>query len=178
MNRSKPMKPGKGFKRQGAPRMQARDPDRVRSTPTVTDTLRAAMSRPNPLYELTKPRAKSEARRNPFLLTMARGQRCLLKVSGVCCGDPATTVAAHSNWSEHGKAGVRKADDCYHVWACFACHTWLDQGPAPAEEKRRCWDAAFEWMKEIWMDVVCGFQHATPKERAAAQWALDCVNKK
>lgn len=174
MNRSKPMKPGKGFKRQGAPRMQARDPERVKSFPKATAAFRVAMERPASLFVMMK----TEARRNPFLLTMARGQRCLLRVPGVCCGDPATTVAAHSNWSEHGKAGARKADDCYHVWACFACHTWLDQGPAPAEEKRRYWDAAFEWMKAIWLDVVCGFQHATPKEREASQWALDCVNKK
>ncbi|WP_213956320.1 nuclease domain-containing protein [Variovorax sp. dw_954] len=117
--------------------------------------------------------AKPEAHRNPFLLSMARGQRCLLQVAGVCNDDPSTTVACHSNWSEHGKAGARKADDQYHVYGCSACHRWLDQGPAPAGEKRERFMAAHSWIVLIWRDIVAGMVPATPKERAAARWALD-----
>lgn len=161
-----------GFKRKGAPPV-VRDADRVRPTPTPSAAFRLGV----PVADQAA-MPKTEPQRNPFLLTMARGERCLLRVPGICCNDPATTVAAHSNWAEHGKSGARKADDCYHVWACFACHSWLDQGPAPAEEKRCRWDAAFTWMRSIWLDIVAGMQQATPKERAAAQWALDNIHQK
>lgn len=125
----------------------------------------------DPGTALTKP----EAHRNPRLLRMAKGESCLLTVPGVCNHDRATTVAAHSNWAEHGKAGARKADDCYHVHACSACHSWLDQGPAPAAEKRAAWNAGFRWMVDIWRGMVSGLLDTTPKERAAAQWALDRI---
>ena len=67
---------------------------------------------------------------------------CLFQVAGVCNRDRATTVACHSNWGEHGKAGARRADDCYSVWGCSACHAWLDQGGSSAEVKRPIFDAA------------------------------------
>lgn len=116
---------------------------------------------------------KTEPQRNPALLAMARGQRCLLLVPGVCQPDPATTVACHSNQSVHGKAGARKADDQWHVYGCAACHRWLDQGPAPAVEKVERFGAAHRWMVSIWQDIVAGVLPATPRERRAAQWALD-----
>lgn len=119
---------------------------------------------------------KSEAHRHPHLLSMARGQRCLLEVPGICNGDRTTVVAAHSNLSIHGKAGARKADDQYHVYACFACHQWLDQGGAPAEIKACAFMQAHLWMVDIWRGIVAGFIDATPKDKAAAQWALDRLN--
>lgn len=120
----------------------------------------------------TAPVPKTEPKRNAHLLAMARGEACLLRVPGVCTGDNATTVACHSNWAEHGKAGARKADDCYSVWGCAACHSWLDQGKAPIEEKRRVWDGAFAWMREIWLQITAGLLESTPKDRKAAAWAL------
>lgn len=116
---------------------------------------------------------KTEPQRNPALLAMARGQRCLLQVPGVCRPDPTTTVACHSNQSAHGKAGARKADDQWHVYGCAACHRWLDQGPAPAAEKIERFAAAHRWMVAIWLDIVAGVQPSTPRERRTAQWALD-----
>ncbi|CAN7454456.1 DUF1364 domain-containing protein [Variovorax paradoxus] len=118
---------------------------------------------------------KTAPQRNPSLLAMARGQRCLLQVPGVCRPDPATTVACHSNQSVHGKAGARKADDQWHVYGCDACHRWLDQGPAPAAEKIERFAAAHRWMAAIWQDIVAGMQPATPRERRAAEWALERV---
>lgn len=158
-----------GFKSK-APARAERDPDRVRPTPTPSAAFRLA----DQVYvDEFNPLAKPEAHRNPFLLSMARGQSCLLRVPGVCCGDRDTVVACHSNWAEHGKSGARKADDCYTVHGCRTCHAWLDQGKAPAEEKRERWDMAFRWMRAIWWDIAAGMQAATPKERAAAQWAID-----
>ena len=115
---------------------------------------------------------KTEPHRNRALLAMARGQRCLLQVPGVCRPDPATTVACHSNQFAHGKAGARKADDQWHVYGCSECHRWLDQGPAPAAEKVERFAAAHCWMVALWQDIVAGVQPATPRERRAAEWAL------
>lgn len=120
--------------------------------------------------------AKTEPKRNPHLLSMARGQSCVLKVPGICNGDRPTVVAAHSNLSIHGKAGARKADDQYHVHACSACHQWLDQGPAPAAIKECAFMAGHLWMVDMWRGIVAGFLDGTPKDRAAAQWALDQLN--
>lgn len=119
---------------------------------------------------------KTEPKRNPHLLSMARGQRCLLMVPGVCNGNPETVVAAHSNLGIHGKAKGRKADDCYHIHSCSACHQWLDQGPWPAHIKTGAFMSAHLWMVQIWRDIADDFQHGTPKDRAAAQWALDQLN--
>lgn len=115
---------------------------------------------------------KTVKQENRALLNMAKGQRCLLQVPGTCSGDTATTVACHSNWSVHGKAGARKADDQWSVWGCVRCHMWLDQGPAPAAEKVERFAAAHRWMVAIWRDIVAGIQPATPRERRAAEWAL------
>ena len=131
--------------------------------------VRYAQPANDPVLELAKP----VALRNPHLLRMARGQSCLLSVPGVCNGDPTTTVAAHSNLGIHGKAKARKADDHWHVHACSACHTWLDQGSAPAETKESSFLGAHAWMVSIWHGIVCGFVESTPKDRAAARWALD-----
>lgn len=109
--------------------------------------------------------------RNPALLAMARGKRCLLQVPGVCDCPRATVVACHSNFSIHGKAGARKADDQYTVWGGSACHRWLDQGPAPYEQKQAVFmrahlDQVLEWRR------IVGDMSYTPRERRAAHWAL------
>jgi hypothetical protein len=51
---------------------------------------------------------------------------------------------AHSNQSRHGKGMSLKAHDCFHAALCHECHVWLDQGPAPREEKIAFWQDAFE----------------------------------
>lgn len=109
--------------------------------------------------------------RNPALLAMARGKACLLKVPGVCNCDPRTTVACHSNLGIHGKAKARKADDQYSVFGCSACHQWLDAGPAPRTDKTAAFMRAHLDQLLAWRRVV-GDMTYTPKERAAAHWAL------
>lgn len=95
---------------------------------------------------------KTKPWRNRALLDGARDQPCLLQVRGICQGGTDTTVAAHSNLSIHGKAGARKADDCYSVWGCAACHRFLDQGYGTAEEKESAFMAGharqvLEWRR-------------------------------
>lgn len=63
------------------------------------------------------------------------------------CGcDNGTTVAAHSNWPEHGKAGARKSDDIFVAYMCSTCHTWLDQGRG--KDPTDVWDDTEK--QEVW----------------------------
>jgi hypothetical protein len=127
-----------------------------------------------------QPVPKTEPKRNRALLDLARGESCLLRVPGVCdciaVGDRRSTVACHSNLGIHGKAKGRKADDQYSVFGCAACHFWLDRGPALAAEKERIFMAAHLRQVEIWREMAWnpfGTNRDTPKQRKAAQWALD-----
>ncbi len=170
LKQRKSMARGKGFKRRLPPSRPSATSEGVRHLTVAVR--RGTYAAPAPTAAIAKP----EPQRNPHLLSMARGQSCLLKVPGVCNGNRETVVAAHSNFGIHGKAKSRKADDQYHVYACSACHQWLDQGKADAVIKEMAFMRAHLWMVEIWRDIVAGFQHATPKDKAAAQWALDRLN--
>jgi hypothetical protein len=125
---------------------------------------------------------KTAPKRNRALLDMARDRPCLLDVQtrlgldgSVWCKDTDTTVACHSNLSAHGKAGARKADDCYSVWGCGACHFWLDFSHTSAEQKEAVFmgahlDQVMEWRR------VATDPSEPERFRKAAQWALDALN--
>ena len=123
------------------------------------------------------PQPKTVAHRNPALLDMARGRRCLLLAVEACETDRGdSTVACHSNWAKHGKGRARKADDQYSVWGCARCHDWLDNSSAPKAEKMRLFESAHlrqikEWAK---IEVDTG---ESEKNRKAARWALGLVNQ-
>lgn len=106
---------------------------------------------------------------------MARDKPCMLQVPGVCCGDATTTVLAHSNEGANGKGLGLKADDAIgSAWACFTCHSWLDQGRASAQSKKAAMEAAFaRQIAEIERIAASG----NPRDRAAAQWALDRIRR-
>jgi hypothetical protein len=117
---------------------------------------------------------KPEALRNRRLLDLARGMPCLLRIPGVCNHDSTTTVACHSNLGIHGKAGARKADDCYSVWGCSACHRWMDQGRAPADVKALAFTLAHIDQVQAWRLIAT--DAARPEaDRRAARWALDLL---
>ena len=99
-------------------------------------------------------RAKINHYRDPVLLRMAAMEYCLLQVPGVCNNDRMTTVAAHSNQSKHGKGMGIKAEDCYTVWACHRCHTWLDQGNASQDEKVNAWNWGHERQIREWRRIL------------------------
>lgn len=119
---------------------------------------------------------KSEAKRNAHLLAMAKGKPCMMQLPGICNNNPETTVAAHSNSQEHGKAGARKADDCYSVWACYACHSWLDQGKGAQDRKhgQAVWNTAMRRQMGEWEKITDGLNQ---KDKAAAEWALEQIHK-
>jgi len=106
--------------------------------------------------------------RNPALLAMARGKRCLFQIPGICNNDPRTTVACHEN---QGKGMGTKASDARSAQGCSACHEAYDRGPAVREVKRGWFHVAhgrqiFEWQR------VVGDLSEPPRNRRAAHWAL------
>lgn len=117
---------------------------------------------------------KPEVHRSTALREMAEGRPCLLLVPGVCTGNPETVVCCHSDFSIHGKAGARKADDQYSVWGCAACHTWLDQGPATHEEKLAAFLAAHRRQVDHWHRVASD-PREKPRFRKAADWAINLL---
>jgi hypothetical protein len=117
---------------------------------------------------------KSPRKENPALLKMAHGKPFLLRVK--CDGSPSeTTVAAHSNSGRHGKGMGRKADDCYTVWACARCHTWLDSSyNATQEERQAAFEAAHKRQVKEWSKIAqTHMTIATKSEIAAARWVLE-----
>lgn len=114
---------------------------------------------------------KTVAYRDPALLEMARGRPCLLLVPGICNHRVDTTVTCHSNLPQHGKAGARKADDCCSVWGCFACHAWLDQGPAPAQVKEAAFMDGLHRQALAWQQVATDASEPARFRRAAARAA-------
>lgn len=116
---------------------------------------------------------KTEAKRNPHLLAMAKGKLCLMEIPGICNHNPETTVAAHSNWHEHGKSLGRKADDQYTVWACSDCHSYIDQNPETREIARHWWHKAWERQRAEWDKLT---DSKDPKDKAAAEWALQHIH--
>jgi hypothetical protein len=118
---------------------------------------------------------KTVAHRNQAVRDMANGRPCLLQVPGVCRQDPAdpTVVACHSNWSDSGKGGARKADDHHSVWGCHACHSWLDQGGvATGESKRAAFLSAL--VRQTWAWAAISNDPNEPERlRKAAAWAIN-----
>lgn len=115
---------------------------------------------------------RTQALRNPRLLRLAQNMPCLLMVPGCCNHRIDTTVACHSNLSRHGKGAARKADDCYSVWGCSACHRWLDQGPAEAAIKEDVFMSGMERQAAFWRDIA--YDASRPEaDRSAALWAIE-----
>jgi hypothetical protein len=121
------------------------------------------------------PAPKTVAQRNPRLRALAKGQQCLLLVRGICTNDTTTVVCCHSNLSIHGKGERRKADDHYSAWGCAACHSWLDQGPAPAARKEAAFMAAHLRQVLAWR-ALAGATSTDARDRAAVLWALGLLN--
>ena len=94
--------------------------------------------------------------RDPDLLRLAQGEKCLLNCHPYCLDDEgSTTVAAHSNQLIHGKGRGLKADDCMTVWACHRCHEYLDTGDYMSkQEKKKLFDKA--WFKQVheWVNIA------------------------
>ncbi|MGK0524555.1 MAG: hypothetical protein ACI92N_002194 [Pseudomonadales bacterium] len=67
---------------------------------------------------------KTKAPKTSKIRESAKGEPCLVRIPGVCNGNPATTVLAHLNGAG---VGCKHADH-KAAYACSACHSWLDGG--------------------------------------------------
>jgi len=76
-------------------------------------------------------------------LAACRGEECYLRVSGVCCFRRETVAPCHDNRLSAGKGMGLKSSHERTVPGCWTCHRWLDQGPAPREEKFATFDRGF-----------------------------------
>lgn len=112
---------------------------------------------------------------NAHLLRMARDKPCLIR-SPICNYDPETTVACHGGGVENGKGTAYKVSDALTCWGCSACNHYTDAYAGATKAQKR---AAFmlghlaqvcEWR------AIAGSAAADPKDRLAAQWALDHLN--
>ncbi|MFC7460769.1 nuclease domain-containing protein [Hydrogenophaga defluvii] len=156
-------------------RFKAREPEEVCAAPPAPcrphpATARAVMAR---VDESARPVPKPEVHRNRHLLDMAQGKPCLFRWMDNCeRTGGTTTVAAHENSHEAGKAGARKANDERSAWACAACHTAYDQGPATAMVKKQVFMIAMDRQIKAWQRIAAD-KNEKPADRRASRWALE-----
>jgi ferredoxin len=78
-----------------------------------------------------------------YLRDKKRLEACRALACQHCGAEDGTIVAAHSNWSEHGKGRGIKASDEFVAALCFTCHTELDQGKISKVLKQQIWHDAY-----------------------------------
>lgn len=121
---------------------------------------------------------KEPREENPHLLEMAKGAPCLFWFVPGCrrdfdTGENCTTVKAHDNRLSSNKGKGYKAHDWCTLDACRPCHDAYDIGTAHTrEEKDAAFDAAMPRQLDLYRRIASD-PLAKPKDRAAAQWALD-----
>lgn len=110
--------------------------------------------------------------RNAAVLSLARGKPCLL-LSPICRPDPETTVACHGAGLASGKGLGYKLGDQWTVWGCDQCNHYTDAyNRATADEKNAVFEAGHGRQVTAWQQIS-GDPKAQPRDRKAAQSALD-----
>jgi hypothetical protein len=56
----------------------------------------------------------------------AKGQPCMVRIPGICNGNPETTVLAHYRLAGYCGGGMKPDDEVFGAWACSACHDEVD----------------------------------------------------
>jgi len=69
---------------------------------------------------------KDKNYRNEKITRFAKHRMCTIQIPGICNGNAATSVWAHSNQGIHGKGKGIKAHDFYGAIACSDCHDAVD----------------------------------------------------
>lgn len=109
---------------------------------------------------------------NRHLLDMARGKPCLIR-SPICNFDPETTVACHGGRVANGKGMAYKVSDALTCWGCSACNHYTDAyGGATKAQKAAAFMVGHLAQVCEWR-AIAGSAQSSPKDRTAAQWALD-----
>lgn len=76
-------------------------------------------------FKPAKPIKRSRPKTTPARKA-AEGKPCLVRLPGVCNGDPATTVLAHYRLAGTCGTGM-KPIDALGAWACSDCHAEADR---------------------------------------------------
>jgi hypothetical protein len=75
----------------------------------------------------------------------ARGEDCLVRIPGICSGDPTHTIWSHAPLGAAGKGRGIKALDLAGSYCCVECDAAIDgQRPLPAGYDRA--QALLDWM--------------------------------
>ena len=69
------------------------------------------------------------------LRNSAKGEDCLIRLPGICNGNPATTVLAHYRLIGISGLGL-KSPDMLAAFACSACHDYVDSRRISADLSR------------------------------------------
>ena len=96
--------------------------------------------------------SKASPIRSKKIREAARGQRCTVRLPGVCCHDSETTVLAHFSYASSGmgiKPGCISAAFC-----CHYCHAVVDgRAKAPVQKDDIEWCKA-RGMAETWQRLA------------------------
>ena len=82
---------------------------------------------------------------------LAKGQPCMVRIPGICNGNPETTVLAHYRLAGYCGTGM-KTDDEMGAWACSACHDVAD--------RRACGHMDPQYIRLMHAEGVMRTQHA------------------
>ena len=64
------------------------------------------------------------------LRAMAQGRDCMVRLPGICCGDPERVVLAHFRLSGISGMGLKPPDEIA-AWCCDTCHRVIDTDKSP-----------------------------------------------
>jgi len=81
---------------------------------------------------------KRQPIRSRKLRESAREEPCTLRIPGICCHDPETTVLAHPPVANGGMG--TKGSDLEGAFACWRCHDELDERRAQGADRTEVYE--------------------------------------
>lgn len=85
----------------------------------------------------------------------ARGRPCMVRLYGICNGNPETTVLAH--YRMIGVSGTgQKPPDWLAAWACSACHDAID--------RRTHTDLEYDFVRQAHAEAVFRTQYELARD--------------
>jgi hypothetical protein len=117
---------------------------------------------------------KNPADRNRRLRELADGEDCTVRLPGGAC-DPATVVWAHTNSLSDQKGRGYKGHDSQGFFACYRCHSALDQPGAGGltQPQREAAIARAQGVTSRRLEQISASTTMRPWKIDAARWALD-----
>jgi hypothetical protein len=90
------------------------------------------------------PQPKTPDRKSQAIRDSARGEECLVRIPGICAGNPEHTIWSHAPLGAAGKGRGIKSLDVAGAYCCTACDAAIDgQRPLPPGYDRA--QALLDW---------------------------------